>query len=183
MQRLPDEMMLETFKSKVLPLKNKLFRYAFSILEDHELSKDVVQETLIKVWEKRSDLEMIKKPEAWCMTLTRNFALDKFRSKHSKSISLSKAHDIENMELTPYHKAEMGDTMDIVERLISQLPEKQRETFQLREVEGLSYREISKITGYNLNDVKVSIFRSRKSIRTLLLKLQKHGLEKSTSAS
>jgi len=46
-------MMLEAFKTKVLPLKNKLSRYANSILNDYDLSKDVVQETMIKTWEKR----------------------------------------------------------------------------------------------------------------------------------
>ncbi|MCK5467145.1 MAG: RNA polymerase sigma factor, partial [Cyclobacteriaceae bacterium] len=62
-------MMLETFKSEVLPLKNRLFRFAYSILGDHDLSKDVVQETMLKVWEKRNDLLTIQNLEAWCMTL------------------------------------------------------------------------------------------------------------------
>ena len=81
-------MMLEIFKSSVLPLKNKLYRFAYSILGDHDLSMDVVQETMLKVWEKRDVFAQIKSPEAWCMTVTRNFALDKFRSKYHKTVEL-----------------------------------------------------------------------------------------------
>jgi len=176
-------MMLETFKSDVLPLKNKLFRFAFSILEDHDLSKEAVQETMIKVWEKRTGVDIIKNLEAWCMTLTRNFALDKLRSKHHKTLALRHDFDLENNEKSPYQLTEMENTMEVIGKIVERLPLKQKETFQLRDVEGNSYQEICKITGYNINDVKVSIFRARKTIRNSLLKIHTHGLEKSRSAS
>lgn len=176
-------MMLETFKEKVLPLKNKLYRFAFSILNDHDLSMDVVQETMLKAWEKRSEFRNIKNPEAWCMTLTRNFALDKFRSKYHKTVELQSDYDQEFADQSPYQKAESGNLIELVDRIASQLPQKQKETFQLRDVEGYSYQEISKICGYTIPDVKVSIFRARKVIRAQLLKLQTHGLEQSRSAS
>ncbi len=175
-------MMLETFKSEVLPLKNKLYRFAFSILGNEDVSRDVVQETLLKVWEKREELSVIENKEAWCITLTRNFALDKFRSKHHKTMPLSNHIEPEYKEPSPYHLTEMENTINVIERIVERLPVKQKETFQLRDIEGFSYQEISNITGYNINDVKVNIFRARKAIRTSLLKLQKHGLEKSKSA-
>ena len=176
-------MMLETFKSEVLPLKNRLFRFADSILGDHDLSKDVVQETMLKVWEKRNDLLTIQNLEAWCMTLTRNFALDKMRSKHHKTMALIENFDKENNEQSPYKMAELGNTMEVIDKIVGNLPLKQNETFQLRDIEGFSYQEISEITGYNINDVKVNIFRARKTIRTNLLKLNSYGLEKSKNAS
>lgn len=177
--RLLIEMMLETFKSKVLPLKNKLFRFAYSILGDHDLSKDVVQETMLKTWEKREYLSTIQNLEAWCMTLTRNFALDKMRSKHHKTTELPESFDPENDEQSPYQLAELGNTMEVIDKIVGNLPLKQNEIFQLRDIEGFSYREISEITGYNINNVKVNLFRARKTIRAFLLKLNTHGLEKS----
>jgi len=174
-------MMLEAFKSNVLPLKNKLFRFANSILGDFDLSKDVVQETMIKAWEKRSEWNSIQNIEAWCMTLTRNYALDKLRSKHYKTMALNTDYDQEYDEPSPYVLVELGNTMDVIDVIIGKLPLKQKETFQLRDVEGLSYQEITEITGYTINDVKVNIFRARKAIKTSILKLQTHGLEKSRS--
>jgi RNA polymerase sigma factor (sigma-70 family) len=176
-------MMLEYFKSEVLPIKNKLFRFANSILKDGDLSKDVVQETMLKVWEKRKDLGSVHNLEAWCMTLTRNYALDKLRSKHHKTTELNVSFDRQINELSPYKLAEIDNTMEVIHKIVNSLPQKQKETFQLRDIEGFSYQEISEITGYNINDVKVNIFRARKIIRTNLLKLNTHGLEKSRSAS
>jgi len=176
-------MMLETFISEVIPLKNKLYRFAYSILGDEDISKDVVQETMLKVWEKSNDLVKIKSLEAWCMTITRNFALDKLRSKHFKTRSLSEMFDNDFFDHSPYRITELDDTMELIEIIVNKLPLKQKEAFQLRDIEGYSYQEISDITGYNLNDVKINIFRARNTIRTTLLKLQTHGLEKSRSSS
>ena len=48
------------FKEEVLPLKNKLYRFALTIVKDDDLAKDVVQECLIKVWEKREEVVFVK---------------------------------------------------------------------------------------------------------------------------
>lgn len=176
-------MMLEYFKSEVLPLKNKLFRFAFSILKDDDMAKDVVQETMLKTWEKRMEFNRIINMEAWCMTLTRNYALDKLRSKHYKTMGFEGNFDREINERSPYQMTEMSNTMEAIDEIVDNLPLKQRESFQLRDIEGYSYQEISEITGYNINDVKVNIFRARKTIKSILLKLDTHGLEKSRSAS
>lgn len=176
-------MMLETFKKEVLPLKNKLYRFAYSILDDHDHSMDVVQETMLKVWEKRANFGEVRNKEAWCMTLTRNFALDKFRSKYHKTLRLNPDFDQEYKEQSPYQKAESGNMMELIESLVARLPQKQKETFQMRDVEGYSYQEISEISGYSIPDVKVSIFRARKEIRSQIIKLQTHELEKSRSTS
>ena len=176
-------MMLETFKSEVLPLKNKLYRFAYNILGDHDLSMDVVQETMLKVWEKRDDFTRIRNPEAWCMTLTRNFALDKFRSKFHKTVELRLDYNGQHEAQSPYERVESNDIMELIERLVAGLPVKQKEVFHMRDVEGFSYQEISDITGYSIADVKVNIFRARKEIRAKLLKIQTHELEKSRGTS
>jgi RNA polymerase sigma factor (sigma-70 family) len=176
-------MMLETFKSEVLPLKNKLYRFAYNILGDHDMSMDVVQETMVKVWEKRDEFTAIKNPEAWCMTLTRNFALDKFRSKHHKTLELKSDFNGQHEAQSPYEMVESSDMMEMIERLVACLPAKQKEVFHMRDVEGFSYQEISDVTGYSTTDVKVNIFRARKTIRARLLTIQTHELEKSRGTS
>ena len=49
----------EDFESRVLPTKNKLYRFAFKLLGSSEEAKDVVQETMIKVWNGREDNEVL----------------------------------------------------------------------------------------------------------------------------
>ncbi len=167
--------MTRIFKEKVLPLKNKLFRYAFSILENKDIAGDVVQETFIKVWEKRHEIAEYKSIEAWCMTLTRNFALSKFRLKESRNVSLDVARETHDKNELPDQILEKEELIRCIDGIVAQLPYKQKEVFQLRDIEGYSYDMISQITGYELSDVKISLFRARKTIKEKLLKIQSYG--------
>lgn len=161
----------QAFTSRVLPLKNKLFRYAKSILGNADEAKDVVQETLLKVWEKRSEIHQYKSLEGWCMTLTRNFSLQKFREKEHHHAGLDGIIENTAPTLTAGENLEWKDTFDLIEEIVSKLPFKQKEVFQLRDVEGYAYQEISEITGYALDDVKVSLFRARSFIKEKLNKI------------
>ncbi len=165
-------MTLETFTSDVLPLKNKLYRFAKSILDDGELAKDVVQETLMKIWEKRQDMGKVQNLEAWCMTITRNFALSKYRLKDNQNEGLDMTNERwSSHSNSPYQLLESSDVFEKIEGIVSGLPLKMKEVFQLRDVEGYAYQEICDITGYQLSDVKVSILRARKVIRQNLQKI------------
>lgn len=165
------EMTLETFTSDILPLKDKLYRYANSILKNDDLAKDVVQETMLKIWEKRKEVDSVKNLEAWCMTITRNFALSKYRLKDNQNSKLESGMAIAAITDSPYEKLEKEDVIYKIDTIVSKLPFKQKEVFQLRDIEGYSYSEICEITGYQLSDVKVCAFRARKVIKEALLKI------------
>lgn len=66
-----------SFRADVLPLKNKLFRLALRITLNHAEAEDVVQETMIKVWNRREEWQKIDSIEAFCLTICRNLAVDK----------------------------------------------------------------------------------------------------------
>ena len=65
-----------TFRNDVLPLKNELYRLALRITMNREEAEDIVQETLIKVWNRRNEWENIDSIEAYSLTVCRNLALD-----------------------------------------------------------------------------------------------------------
>ena len=171
-------MTLEFFTSDVLPLKDKLFRYAKSILNNEDLAKDAVQETMLKIWEKRSEANTIRNLEAWCMTVVRNFALSKYRLKDNQNSTLESGIEIAETSDSPYEKLERSDVIHQIDNIVSKLPIKLKEVFQLRDIEGYTYIEICEITGYELSDVKVCIFRARKTIKENLTKIyayEKYG--------
>ncbi len=171
-------MSLEAFKIRVLPTKDKLFRFAFKILGDQEEAQDVVQEVFIKVWNKREDMERLDNMEAWCMRVTRNLALDRVKSSKRKlTDSLDQSFEMSMGEKeTPYQTTELSDTMNKIGRYIASLPEKQKHIIQLRDVEGYSYKEICDILEIDINQVKVNLFRARKSVRENLLNENAYGL-------
>ena len=171
-------MSLEAFKIRVVPTKDKLFRFAFKILGDQEEAQDVVQEVFIKVWNKREDMERLDNKEAWCMRVTRNLALDRVKSSKRKlTDSLDQSFEMSMGEKeTPYQTTELSDTMNKIGRYIASLPEKQKHIIQLRDVEGYSYKEICDILEIDINQVKVNLFRARKSVRENLLNENAYGL-------
>ena len=64
-----------SFRNDILPLKDKLFRLALRITFNRAEAEDVVQETLIRVWNKRDEWPQFGSIEAYCLTVARNLAI------------------------------------------------------------------------------------------------------------
>jgi RNA polymerase sigma factor (sigma-70 family) len=170
-------MNIEVFETRVLPTKNKLFRFAFRLLGSSEEAKDVVQEVMMKVWNGREQMGAIDNMEAWCMRITKNLSLDRLRSKERRTTdSMQEGFEVRQESLTPYEKAEIHESMQRVNELIEALPEKQRQVMHLRDIEGYSYNEICEILELDMSQVKVNLFRARNFVRERLLKLNAYGL-------
>jgi RNA polymerase sigma factor (sigma-70 family) len=164
-------MNLATYKDTILPIKNKLYRMALRITVNAAEAEDVVQEVLIKVWEDRTKLANVNNLQAWCMQMTKNKAIDKKRLKANQTESIDGLYSMQSHDLMPDKRAELGDTMSKIAQLMKQLPEKQRMSMQLRDIEGLSYQEISEALDIPVNQVKTNIFRARKGIKSKLMQL------------
>jgi RNA polymerase sigma-70 factor (ECF subfamily) len=169
--------MLETFKNMVLPTKNKLFRFALRILESHEEAEDVVQDVMIKMWDKRADLSKYQNIEAWCMRLTKNLSLDKLKSKHRQTHIQQVEIDVASFSLNPDKELELNDTCSHIEKMMNELPEKQKMVMQLRDIEGYSYQEIADVMEISMSQVKVNLFRARDKVRQQLTKTNNYGIQ------
>ncbi len=157
---------------KLEAIKNKLFRFAMSMLKDEAEAEDVVQEVAIKLWKQRQDLEHIQNLEAWTMRLTRNLSIDKIRSKHRRYEPLEKVMDLQEHRPSPAKQTELNDTMHQLKKKIQELPDKQRMVFQLRDIEGMTYQEISDTLDMPISQVKINLFRARQQVRAYLLQNQ-----------
>ena len=170
-------MNLEAFESRVLPVKNKLFRFALRFLGDEEEAKDIVQEVFIRVWKGRDQMDEVQNWEAWCMRITKNLSLDRLRTLTRKQTRpIEESYDVRQEALTPHESTEVGESMDKISQMIAGLPEKQRQVIHLRDVEGYSYQEICDILELDMSQVKVNLFRARNSVREKLTKINAYGL-------
>ena len=168
-----------SFRNDILPLKNELYRLALRITLNPAEAEDVVQETMIKVWNRRDQWDEIDSIEAFCLTICRNLSLDKMKKMTNQSQSLSEGdHDTPDHSYSsnPEEQAVQQDRITLVRRLISELPEKQRSVMQLRDFEGKSYKEIADIMAISEEQVKVNIFRARQDIRQRFIETEKYGL-------
>ena len=167
------------FRNDILPLKNELYRLALRITLNPAEAEDVVQETMIKVWNRRDQWDEIESIEAFCLTICRNLALDKMRRMEGQNQSLDEgAHDTPDRSYSsnPEEQAMQRDRIALIRRLIESLPEKQRSVVQLRDFEGKSYKEIAAIMAISEEQVKVNIFRARQALRQKYLETEKYGL-------
>lgn len=165
-------MNLEQFTSDILPIKNKLFRFAMRIVNHAAEAEDVVQEVFIKLWNNRQQMDAIQNVEAWCITATKNLSIDKLRSKHQRLAPIKAGFDLHDHSATPYQAAAGKNMVDLVKKLMDNLPEKQRDIMHLRDIEGLTYQEIADSLELPLDQVKVYLFRARKTVREGLTRLK-----------
>ena len=156
-----------SFQTDILPLKNDLYRMALRITMNAAEAEDVVQETMMKVWNRRDQWEQIESIEAFCLTICRNLSLDKVRRMDNQTQSLDAAYDPKDLGVSsnPEEQAIQSDRIRLVRQMINQLPEKQRSCMQLRDMEGKSYKDIATILDITEEQVKVNIFRARQTIR------------------
>ncbi len=152
----------ETFKNTVFILKDKLYRFARRILVSEDEAYDVVQEILMKLWDKRTQLTNIDNVEAYAMRMVSNECLSRLRKfdirenyKNNYSGNVSKEDDLE--EIKP-----------LILDYINQLPEKQRAVMHLRDVEEYELKEIAEILNLDQTAVRVNLTRARKKVKEQL---------------
>ena len=166
----------EQYEAIFIKMKDKLYRYALRFVKEAEAAEDVVQDVMYKLWQKRQEADGIENLEAWMMVLTRNRSLDILRKEKDNLVNIDEAYTVRDLAPIADKQMENADLMTQLNACLDQLPEKQRTVFHLREIEQMTYEEISQMTGYNLDDVKVSLFRARKHIQRMLSRINTFGL-------
>ena len=158
-----------TFEHDILPLKNQLFRLALRIVQSREEAEDIVQDTLLKAWNRRASWDKIENMESFLMTSCRNLALDRLKRSEHQNISLDDEQTALSTQISSHTSIEeqllRQDRIKWVHTQMNRLPEKQRTCMQLRDVEGKAYKEIAEILGLTEEQVKVNIFRARQTIK------------------
>lgn len=159
-----------SFRNDVLPLKNVLFRLALRITTNREEAEDVVQETLMRVWDKRAEWDAIDSMEAFALSVCRNLSIDftKRKGRHDASLDDAGVSPQAADQHNPFEQADQSNRVRLVRQIIDTLPEKQRSCIQLRDFEGKSYKEVAEVMGISESQVKVNIFvRARPSKQNL----------------
>lgn len=158
------------FNIQILPLSDKLFRLAKSILRNAEAAQDAVQELNLKLWEKRSKLNEVENVPAFTMRAMRNLCLDTIRQQRDED---ELPAEMEFVELNPHQQIEQKDLATQVRKMIDDLPELQRTIIRMRDVEGMEISEIAYVTLLTENAVSVNLSRGRQKIREKIIYEQK----------
>ena len=150
----------DEFENLIIQQKNKLYRFAFSILKNREEAEDAVQEIVLKLWSKRLSLHKNKNVESFCMQSIRNHCFDVLRKqnqhlnyRNNSTFAYSENLNIENIDLVEKIKIE-----------VQNLSTQQRMAIELKDFQGYNYDEISEILEQNVNAVRTNVSRGRKKL-------------------
>ena len=146
-------MQQKEFLALVMPFKDKLYRMAKRLLVSREEAEDATQEILLKLWSKNESMGQYKSVEAFAMTMTKNFCLDRLKSKQAGNLKLVHSN-YKDESVSVQRQLEAEDSVNWVERIMEELPEQQKMVLQLRDIEDYDFEEIAE----GLYDVAVELY-------------------------
>jgi len=163
-------MSIEVFKERILPMKDKLFRFAFRLLQNVQEAEDAIQDVMAGLWSRREEWGQWKNIEAYCMTATKNTCFDRMRKHHVRREQEKEVRQAGNATQDPYEKMMNKELSYRIRQCMAALPENQQMVIHLREIEGFSYNEIAEVLNISLEQVKVNLFRGRHAIKKTIIK-------------
>ena len=164
------------FLNIVMPFKDKVFRLAKRLLVSQEEAEDATQEILIKLWRNKQKIQEYNNVEAFSMTMTKNFCLDRLKSKHAQNLKIVHSN-YQDKNVSLQKQVELNESVDWVSKIMEELPEQQKIILQLRDIEQYEFSEISKMLDINETAIRVSLSRARKTLRERLTKTHNYGVK------
>ena len=163
-------MELETFKTTIVPLREKLLAYASKIAGNQVEAEDIVQDVFLKLWSIRDRLDEYDSVEALAIKMTKNKTLDELKRCRTESLDAIEKFPFNTLHTAsdPAINAERKDMVRHVKRLIGTLPSLQQTIIRMKDVEGYELSEIAAITGTQIESVRTNLSRARKRIREKL---------------
>lgn len=172
---------MAAFDELVLKYKDRLFNLVYWFLGDYQDANDCAQETFIKVFKSIKKFRFESAFSTWLYRIAINTCKNKIKSSayrwKKKTVSLETSNsskngnpfsEIVNGSPTPVVALEKKERMMRIQKAINSLPEEQNKVVVLRDIQGLSYQDISDITGLNLGTVKSRLARGRLELKNRL---------------
>ncbi len=161
--------------------KDQLLNFAYRFLGNLEESEDVVQETFLRLYKNRHAYKQIAKFSTWIYTIAGNLAKTELRKrKRRKLVSISelgfeeKEYEIEDLKADTERQADSILKEKIIRNAIENLPFRFKQVIILRDIQELSYEDISSILRIPLGTVKSRVNRARIKLQQTLKDLMTH---------
>lgn len=163
------------FKQLFLPQSGRLYAVALRLTGNSQSAEDLVQDTLLRLWMKRDSLPPGFDAAGYAVITLRNIFLDGKRRREIQETD----EPLEQLALASDGRLEadesQADDVELVRRLISQLPPKQRMVITMRDLEGLDSQEMRRATGLSDINIRTLLSRARSTVRQQFKKLSANG--------
>ena len=163
----------QEFKQRFMPFHRLLYRVAFHLTGNVQDAEDLLQDTYLKLWQKRDDIREEAVNQAYLVTLMRNLLRDQQRLKHIDSSA-----ELRN-ELSPPNERSLEgqiaarDEASQMKSLINQLPKRDKEIIRMHLMEERTYDEIEQDTGLSQGNIRIIVMRTKQKLKQQFIKLTK----------
>jgi RNA polymerase sigma factor (sigma-70 family) len=164
---------MESVEETIESHKHRIFTFAYRFLGDQAEAEDVTQEVLVRLWNHHATLDP-GRVTAWLIRVTRNACLDVTR-KRTRHRALGHREGYEQAvdnavseDANPESALVLSEAGRQVKRALDELAEPYKTVVVLREIQGMTYEEVSQALEMPLNTVKVYLHRGRRKLRETL---------------
>lgn len=170
---------LKAFDELIEKYEKTAYNIALRILKNPEDAMDVSQEAFIKVFKSIKTFNFESAFSTWLYRIVTNTCLDFIRKRNSNVYSIDNPiqtdegeieRDIPDESNSPEELLEKKLTQELINNSINKLEENHRIVIILRDIQGFSYEEISKILDCSMGTVKSRINRARRSLKDIIIK-------------
>jgi len=157
------------FRPLVEAWQEPLLRFVFRYLQNEADARDLVQETLLRVYARRASFRPGARFSSWVFTIAANLARNFLRwrwLRRSESLELAEQTQLlPHSDPAPDFAVERDERIAAVQRALAALPHDLRVTLLLHEYEGLGYAEIAPVVGCGVRGVESRLARARERLR------------------
>lgn len=156
----------EKFISLIVPQHRCMFRLALVLCGNEADAADLVQDTMMRLWERRHTFDDLDTPGGYCCRALRNRYMDRCRLTTAEHTQLAENCLATSDDVMMW--AECSSQLSLVHNLIDRLPPAQREVIRLSSAGGYSNVEIAAMTGLSDVNVRSLLSRARKKLKEMM---------------
>ena len=161
----------EEFKQRFMPYHRMLYRVAFSLTGNVLDAEDLLQDTFMRMWQKREQLTSALVNEAYLIIMMRNLYMDRARVKTLDTSIPLESVNLPSDQNRPDDKAERRNEAFLMKELIEHLPQKEKDIIRMYLLDELSYEEMEACTGMKQGNLRQIVLRTRNKLKEQFTKI------------
>ena len=171
---------MEQLRTIIEQYRHRIFTMCYYYLGQSEDAEDLTQEVLVRLW-KHWERVHDNNVEPWLIRVTRNLCIDALRNRHSHRARITKdgfdtaVEKAPDQQPDPRSRLQLSELQEQLKLALTRISEPYRSIVILREIQHLSYTQISEILDMPLNTLKVYLHRGRRMLRDMLRERMHHG--------
>jgi RNA polymerase sigma-70 factor (family 1) len=148
----------------------RLFNFAMLYVHHKEIAEEIVNDVMVKIWNKRQDINNIQNLETYLFVAVRNHCLNhlaQYSNYHVVMEPESKQAEVINLN-NPERELEWKEIYHRLNKAVNELPDQCRTVFKLIKEEGFRYKQVAEILNISPRTVETQLFRAIKKLDKVL---------------